>query len=378
MISFAEDWAERNKTEQELENFLLNDICTLTGAYKAICQSLVENNLQEIIQYVFQKESPQVVCEQLHACTNSTQTRLGDNNLDCQTCQLLVDLSDSILGPDASSQAIKNFLDNIACGILPTTYRTPCKTIESTYFNQLSSAIQKGENGSYACSQFQFCQQNNKMKQKILAPKQKSFLPASQHPLLKKIKSQLKDSSEECTICITIINLVEYVLGSNKTQSDVEKFLDGICIVFGKDRDLCESVVDNIIVNGIDYILQNENSTYICTSIGVCNNQKFNLLPHGNNFVFPPKKNKTPTALLKKENPKCEPCLDMISNLIQQLGNNPSQVIVENAITGICKPLSPVEAGQCEDTMHAYTMQIIQWIKQGVTESDICLRIKYC
>lgn len=63
-----EDYLEANYTETKLENemtALCNDI---PGQFGELCQQLIVPNIPVIIEKMEEKETPDTICQQLHAC----------------------------------------------------------------------------------------------------------------------------------------------------------------------------------------------------------------------------------------------------------------------------------------------------------------------
>jgi hypothetical protein len=65
-ISYVENYMKNNHTETELEN-VLDNLCYKTPDSN-LCIALVNNYLQQIINLIEQKETPQEICSILNIC----------------------------------------------------------------------------------------------------------------------------------------------------------------------------------------------------------------------------------------------------------------------------------------------------------------------
>ena len=82
LCEYALEWVEKeiagNYTESKIES-ALNKVCSLLPkSYDSMCENLVNNYTPEIINYIIQKESPDVICSQLGVCQASLEA-LPDN-----------------------------------------------------------------------------------------------------------------------------------------------------------------------------------------------------------------------------------------------------------------------------------------------------------
>ena len=65
-VSYIENYLQNNHTETELEN-VLDNLCYKTPDSN-LCIALVNNYLQQIINLIEQKETPQEICSILNIC----------------------------------------------------------------------------------------------------------------------------------------------------------------------------------------------------------------------------------------------------------------------------------------------------------------------
>eukprot|EP01091_Cochliopodium_minus_P020001 TRINITY_DN85_c0_g1_i21.p1 TRINITY_DN85_c0_g1~~TRINITY_DN85_c0_g1_i21.p1 ORF type:complete len:284 (-),score=73.64 TRINITY_DN85_c0_g1_i21:27-878(-) len=238
--------AEKTMTSgNDVENYLNNKACDspLLGHMKKECKSMINNHGSALVSFITAKETPSVACEQLRLCNIKPQVlkpllklnavkpsqQAFKGALECTICTTVINLAESILGSNASETAIENFLNNTVCGILPGSLKEDCDALIVAYLPALVSYIQQGESGSVACTQLGLCTSTVPlMKLNAVKPSQQAFKGAL-----------------ECTICTTVINLAESILGSNASESAIENFLNNtVCgILPGSLKEDCDALI---------------------------------------------------------------------------------------------------------------------------------------
>jgi saposin len=152
---------QENKTDSEIVT-RLEDICKVTRHFKAECDAVVAEYVPEIIQRLVQKEDPQVVCDHIKLCDNSTAAlcakfKSGADET-CSVCELLTKAAEiyvhehkNLTEPEIVAKLGK------LCGDLPSEAGKACSTTVKLLGPTIVTAIEKGTPAEQVCADLHLC-----------------------------------------------------------------------------------------------------------------------------------------------------------------------------------------------------------------------------
>jgi len=174
LVNLGESYLAENSTENEVENFLENTACTLLPTILSYeCDAIVVSYLPALVQSILSKNNGTVECTRIGLCAGSVAKPLmklrpvkpvvqvsepkAKESIDCTICILVINLTESYVGSNATQSAIEQFLDNTVCSLLPSLLSYACDYYVQSNIQQLVQKIKSGENGQIACTQMGTC-----------------------------------------------------------------------------------------------------------------------------------------------------------------------------------------------------------------------------
>uniref|UniRef100_A0A6B2LJ60 Saposin B-type domain-containing protein n=1 Tax=Arcella intermedia TaxID=1963864 RepID=A0A6B2LJ60_9EUKA len=151
VIQTAEQLIVQNATEAQILAFLESACILLPSPYNETCYTAIETQGPQIIQWLVDKESPEVVCTQLALCP-TTEVQGGDY---CSICELVVGYVEAAISSNATEQQIEAGLDQL-CAALPTG-APQCVAVVNAYTPQIIKWIMSNEDPDTFCTQAGLC-----------------------------------------------------------------------------------------------------------------------------------------------------------------------------------------------------------------------------
>jgi saposin len=241
----VENQLDNNATESEIQQ-KLDSLCSdLPSPYNVECTLIVNAYLPQIIQWIENNETPQVVCQQLSLCPTKEVKRDVEQNV-CAVCELVVQVVESYVENNATQSEIEQALEAV-CKDLPNPYKTECMLIAKSYLPQIIQWLENNEPPHTFCIQLNLCSYKNEVKRKV------------------------EQTSPTCTVCTTVVTVIENYLNSNATFAEIEAKLDDVCNAFPAPYNgECVLTVAAYAPQIVAWIDANEPPATFCASVGLC------------------------------------------------------------------------------------------------------------
>jgi saposin len=237
LVSTIEGWVSDNKTETQIEK-LLEKVCSaLPSSYQNVCDTLIEEYLPIVIEYLKSLVPPEQICTLIGLCTDMTNAPV----LECTACKFLVGAIEGWVADNATETVIEKELEKI-CNLLPSSYQKICDTIIDEYLPVIINYVEKHETPDKICQLIKMCP-----------------------------KTQIKHNSIiACDGCKLMTEVIEEWLEDGKTESEIMKDLDKLCDMLPKYGDLCDVFVSKLIPQVIAFIVSHETPDTICHQLHFC------------------------------------------------------------------------------------------------------------
>jgi len=257
VVTFVESWVENNATETQILQYLEIACSTIFSSEETTCDSILNNGISEIIQYLNQDETPEEVCTQIGFCTSNSKhskpispaklTKLSNQiqqTAECSECEEFVSYIEEWMENSNNEADIITTVE-VLCTYFPE-WETTCDTFISYGVDDVIDYIEKEENATVVCNQVGAC-------------------GASQKPKPSKVPTQ-----SECTGCEYVIGFIENWVSSNYSVSQIETYIDAICPYIPDYSTQCTQVIAQEIPAIVQAIEDEETPADICASLGLC------------------------------------------------------------------------------------------------------------
>ena len=348
LASEVENFVENQHTEQEIVS-LLGDVCTLLpGSYRFMCTMFVKGYGPTLIKKILDRETPEVVCQQLGVCPKSEEPvaptptptpKVGGGNLECSLCTLIVSEVEKIVGENKTEANIEAALDKV-CDVLPSALSGPCETLVNRYTPAMIALIAQNYPADVVCQKIGLCTSSAPAPAPTPAPK-------------------VGGGNLECSLCTLIVSEVEKIVGENKTEANIEAALDKVCDVLPSALSgPCETLVNRYTPAMIALIAQNYPADVVCQKIGLCTTSGDAPHPLGD---F-----------------KCAAC-EYIATLAEKfMANNHTESEVVSFVEKVCSFLPSALSAECDVIVESYGPVIIDYIINKEDPETLCTQLDLC
>jgi len=187
VIGIVENWATSNSTDQEIIEYL-ETLCNFFPGFGAVCDSIAQQGIEVVIQWIEQNESPDEICQQLGLCTSEktklpsakviqsiveAKTKFGSSKLvenfikihkpipklpadiECTGCNEVIGVIENWLDNTQDQQTVIDTVE-VVCTYMPD-WETTCDSIVETGVPVVVDWIIKYENSTVVCNQLDLC-----------------------------------------------------------------------------------------------------------------------------------------------------------------------------------------------------------------------------
>lgn len=255
IVTLAENALQQNSTEEEIAT-LLNSACTALEnsplkSLAATCHQ-VASNIPLLVQLLESELPPAKVCTLLKICSSAIEVDEARNVGDkCAICEQVASLAESALEKNSTEQEIESLLDNF-CNILENSplkqFAPACKEVASNV-PLLVQLLEQELPADRLCTLLKMC--------------------GSGHVVYVE-----EMGVDNCDMCQEVIQLVEFELEQNKTETELVTLAKELCTAIGKTplaplEAACNTLANDI-PNLIVHLEQQETPKDICTKLGQC------------------------------------------------------------------------------------------------------------
>lgn len=343
-----------NHTEAAI-SAALDKVCDLLpSALSGPCDTLVNAYTPMIINVIMADLPPDAACQKIGLCSSANivadaserQAKVSQTPvkgaIECSLCKLVIGEVEKLIGSNRSEAAIEAALDKV-CGILPGPLSSPCEALVNQYAPQIINLLVNDFPADVVCQKLGLCTSS--------ATKEAAKKPISVGGAL------------ECSLCKIVINEVENLIGSNRSEAAIEAALDKVCNVLPSAlAGACQALVNQYAPQIINLLVNEFPADVICQKIGLCASAA------AQTVAAPKLKN----DLLC---PLCEYVVKIVEDLIQ---GNRSVSAIEAALEKVCNFLPSSLRGTCDSFVEEYAPALIELLVRAEPPEKICAQIGAC
>lgn len=256
IVSTVEGLITQEKTEQEIIS-LVQGLCEKFGApYSTLCNSLVAQYVPTICQWVVQGIESIDICTKLGLCEATTTVVVRKANVPngamCDMCNAVVSYVEEQMVSAKVEEEIEKLVYSL-CQTFPASVSGMCTTVCAEFLPLIMDWLEKGLESLDICNRIGLCTNSN-------------FI------VIKKTVAPLKvKESAGCTVCNSVVALVENLIQSSTVESKIEGLVKGYCETLSSPLStLCDTVVDKFVPVIISLVEQGIESLHICVKLGLC------------------------------------------------------------------------------------------------------------
>jgi len=165
-------------------------------------------------------------------------------------------------------------------------------------------------------------------------------------------------AQDQCSLCETVVTIIENWVESNATISQIEQYLQNLCALVPAYQTICDTIVDQGVAEIVELLEQEYTPDQVCVVLGLCTSV--------------PK-----PAPLPKDDIECESCEEVISVIEQWLENSDNQQTVVEAVEIVCTYMPDWEQ-TCDAIVEAGVPEVITWIETYENETVVCGQLGLC
>jgi saposin len=254
VITYIDQYISSNSSIQQIEAEL-DQICALLGPLSSTCDQFVAQYTPQAIKWIVNGNSPATFCASVGLCSskiNDFEPVLVKRNTQqggCSVCELVVQYVESYIASNQTEQQIIKKLEGVCSLLGPLS--GPCTSFVDTYLPQLIQWIENGESPQAFCTQIGLCSSARLTVKKVKATSQKL-------------------RGGVCSICQTLVALIENYVAAATTEDKIEAELAKVCQALGPYAQECDNLIDEYLPQLVQWVVAKENPATLCAQIKVC------------------------------------------------------------------------------------------------------------
>jgi len=151
LINQGEAFITKKTTKRQAFDFLDHLCDSLPSSKHEICNNFVDENYQNIIEFIMDKESAQVVCSQLHYC-NHIENEISE----CDFCKYAVHNIESFLHYNNTLNDIIEY-GAMFCNGIKKRYIQQCNYVIPVYYSMIVGKLVDHHNFVNTCESLHLC-----------------------------------------------------------------------------------------------------------------------------------------------------------------------------------------------------------------------------
>ncbi|XP_071247460.1 prosaposin isoform X3 [Salvelinus alpinus] len=193
------------------------------------------------------------------------------------------------------------------------------------------------------------------------------LVPATKLDAVKPAKNMVHAlSSPQCIACEFIMKEVESMLGDEKTEQDVVRVLEKVCLVLPPSLSAqCKDLIESYGKVIIELLLQEADPKTICTAVGLCQDAS---------RAFIPVLDQSQVVA----GGSCDICKMAVRYIDGILEQNATQAQIEDAVRKVCSLVPEAVRGECNQLVEQYEPMLVQLLLQVLDPDFVCMRVGLC
>ncbi|XP_066930342.1 uncharacterized protein [Clytia hemisphaerica] len=154
-MTYLDNQLKSDRTEAKIKS-ALDSLCThLPSSVSGECESLINSNLDFLVQLLVRELDPTTICDALKVCTTSP-TKVKTNPVECEVCQSAIGYLDSVLTEQSTEDEIKTAVKSL-CSHLPAAIDNECDALITEYGDELIKLVVQQIKPDTICKALKVC-----------------------------------------------------------------------------------------------------------------------------------------------------------------------------------------------------------------------------
>jgi len=168
-------------------------------------------------------------------------------------------------------------------------------------------------------------------------------------------------NGQTCSTCEYLVGIVENYLNQQSTEQEIETAIEVLCQYLPASYEAtCDAFIEAGVPQVIEWINQYENTTVVCTQLGLCGAEKVK-----------------PLAIAKVNDEVCSGCVFLMTTIESWVLSNFTINEIENYLDTICS-LIPGYSAVCQSIVDYELPTIIAWLENQESPQQVCQQIGLC
>ena len=218
---------------------LVEKLCAkIEAPYSTLCNSLVEQYIPTIMQWLEQGLEKIEICQKIGLCATLTRK---PNGITCTLCTKVVDAVEKAMVSTIVESEIIALVEKL-CAEIPAPFSTICNSLVEQYVPQIMEWLEQGLESIDICQKIGLCD--------IITRKPNGIT---------------------CSLCTMVVEAVEKAMVSTKVESEIIALVEKLCAeVPAPFSTICNSLVEQYVPQIMEWLEQGLESADICKKIGLC------------------------------------------------------------------------------------------------------------
>jgi len=273
VVNYVEKYLADNSTDQEILQKLADACSLLTDpSWVTKCKTFIDTDGEKLIQYIVNKESPEVVCAAVDLCNassvaiavpkpKSSNKASVSSDLLCGVCAYIVKAVEGYVQANATQQEILGLLEKDCTVLKDKNWISTCQGTIATFGPEIIGLVVQKQPPDVVCTEIGMCNSSKRAQDKM---------PQVPVPIFRIPMSP--NATLVCLTCEVLVNFTEVLIANNKTETEIIQGLNDVC-KFIPDKSWsadCTKMVEeygSIIVN---YLVNEEPPGVVCTELKLC------------------------------------------------------------------------------------------------------------
>jgi len=154
-MTYLDNQLKSDRTEEKIKSALDSLCAHLPSSVSRQCESLINTNLDFLVQLLVRELDPTTICDALKVCTSS-HPKVKTNPVECEVCQEAIGYLDSVLTEKSTEDEIKTEVKSL-CSHLPAAIDNECDALITEYGDELIKLVVQQIQPDTICKALKVC-----------------------------------------------------------------------------------------------------------------------------------------------------------------------------------------------------------------------------